>query len=74
MPTILAILTEGFEKIEAITPINLLRRTEAEVTVASLDAGIHVTGRSGITLHADTPLAPWRQKPSTACFFPVTPA
>jgi 4-methyl-5(b-hydroxyethyl)-thiazole monophosphate biosynthesis len=57
MPKVLAILAEGFEEIEAVTPIDLLRRAGVEVTVASLAPGIHVTGRSGITLHADTPLA-----------------
>jgi 4-methyl-5(b-hydroxyethyl)-thiazole monophosphate biosynthesis len=56
MPTVLAILAEGFEEIEAVTPIDLLRRAGAEVTAAALGDGIHVTGRSGITLHADTTL------------------
>jgi 4-methyl-5(b-hydroxyethyl)-thiazole monophosphate biosynthesis len=56
MPTVLAILADGFEEIEAVTPIDLLRRAGAEVTVASLAEGIHVTGRSGITCHADTTL------------------
>jgi 4-methyl-5(b-hydroxyethyl)-thiazole monophosphate biosynthesis len=56
MPTILAILAEGFEEIETVTPIDLLRRAGAEVTVAALSDGIHVTGRSGITVHADTTL------------------
>jgi 4-methyl-5(b-hydroxyethyl)-thiazole monophosphate biosynthesis len=56
MPSILAILADGFEEIETVTPIDLLRRAGAEVTVASLGPGIHVQGRSGITLHADTPL------------------
>lgn len=57
MPTVLAILAEGFEEIEAVTPIDLLRRAGAEVTVAALDENIHVTGRNGITVHADTTLA-----------------
>jgi len=56
MPTVLAILAEGFEEIEAVAPIDLLRRAGAEVTVAALGEGIHVTGRTGITLHADTTL------------------
>jgi 4-methyl-5(b-hydroxyethyl)-thiazole monophosphate biosynthesis len=55
--TVLVILANGFEEIEAVAPIDLLRRAGAEVTVASLDEGIHVTGRSGLTLHADTTLA-----------------
>jgi 4-methyl-5(b-hydroxyethyl)-thiazole monophosphate biosynthesis len=56
MPTVLAILAEGFEEIEATTPIDLLRRAGAEVIVAALSDGIHVIGRSGLTLHADTTL------------------
>jgi protein deglycase len=56
-PTVLVILAEGFEEIEAVTPIDILRRAGAEVTVASAGEGIHVTGRSGLTLHADTTLA-----------------
>lgn len=57
MPTVLVILPEGFEEIEAVTPIDVLRRAGVEVTIASLAENIHVTGRSGIVLHADTTLA-----------------
>lgn len=57
MPTVLVILAEGFEEIEAITPIDVLRRAGATVSVAALAEGIHTTGRNGVTLHADTPLS-----------------
>ena len=56
-PTVLIILAEGFEEVEAIAPLDLLRRAGAEVTTAALAEGIHVTGRGGLTVHADTTLA-----------------
>lgn len=73
MPTVLAILAEGFEEIEAITPIDILRRAGAEVTVAALAEGIHVTGRSGITLHADTTLAAVETRDFDCIFLPGGP-
>lgn len=56
-PTVLVILAEGFEEIEAVTPIDILRRAGADVKTAALGDGIHVTGRSGLTIHADSMLA-----------------
>lgn len=73
MPTVLALLAEGFEEIEATTPIDLLRRAGAEVTLAALAEGIHVTGRCGMTLHADTPLTAVAAKPFDCLFLPGGP-
>ena len=52
----LLIFAPQFEEIEAITPIDLLRRANINVTTASLTDSIHVTGRNNITIHADTTL------------------
>ncbi|MDF3056774.1 MAG: yajL [Rariglobus sp.] len=57
MATALVILPEGFEELEAVAPIDLLRRAGVEVTVASLGDNRSVTGRNAITLHTDTTLA-----------------
>ena len=73
MPTVLTILAEGFEEIEATTPIDLLRRAGAEVTTAALVEGIHVTGRTGITMHADTSLAAVGGRTFDCVFLPGGP-
>src|SRR3954471_1782799 len=73
MPTVLAILAEGFEEIEATTPIDLLRRAGAEVTVAALAEGIHVTGKMGMTMHADTTLAAIATRSFDCLFLPGGP-
>lgn len=53
VPRVLCLLAEGFEEIETIAPVDLLRRAGAEVVMASITGSIHVTGRCAITLHAD---------------------
>jgi 4-methyl-5(b-hydroxyethyl)-thiazole monophosphate biosynthesis len=55
-PRVLVIVADGFEEVEAVAPVDILRRAGAEVTMASLAEGIHVTGRNGLTLHTDTSL------------------
>jgi 4-methyl-5(b-hydroxyethyl)-thiazole monophosphate biosynthesis len=53
---VLCLLGPGFEEIEAVAPIDLLRRAGADVMIASVPGDLHVTGRCGITMHADAAL------------------
>jgi 4-methyl-5(b-hydroxyethyl)-thiazole monophosphate biosynthesis len=55
-PTVLLLLSDGFEEMEAIAPLDLLRRAGAEVTVAAL-SDLQVTGRNGLKVTAEVPLA-----------------
>ncbi len=73
MPTVLAILPEGFEELEAVAPIDLLRRAGAEVTVAALGETIHVTGRNALTMHADTTLTAVGERLFDMLFLPGGP-
>jgi 4-methyl-5(b-hydroxyethyl)-thiazole monophosphate biosynthesis len=73
MPTVLAILPEGFEEIEAVTPIDVLRRAEVRVTVASLAESRLVTGRNKIILQAETTLAAVGEQAFDLLFLPGGP-
>ncbi len=50
---VLCLLAQGFEEIETLAPVDLLRRAGVEVTMASLTPALLVTGRCGITVQAD---------------------
>ena len=50
---VLCLLADGVEELELIAPVDVLRRAGAEVVMAAVGEGIHVTGRNGIVLHAD---------------------
>ena len=53
IPQVLVPLAHGFEEIEATCPIDLLRRAEVEVVLASCESDLEVCGRSGIVIHTD---------------------
>ena len=46
-------LADGFEEIEAITPIDILRRADIAVTTVSISDNLTVTGAHGICVTAD---------------------
>lgn len=56
MSNVCVLLAEGFEEIEAVTIIDLLRRAEVDVDVLGV-SGLHVEGAHGLKLEADSALA-----------------
>ena len=49
-------LANGFEEIEALTPVDLCRRAGMEVTCVSINDTVEVTGARGISVNADITL------------------
>jgi len=52
MPHAIVVLADGFEEVEAVTVIDLLRRAEVKVTILGLD-GVEVRGAHDMWVRAD---------------------
>ena len=50
-------LADGFEEIEALAPVDLLRRAGVNVSTVSITQQKEVTGAHGVTVAADTVIA-----------------
>ena len=70
MKTVWVVLANGFEEMEAIAPIDLLRRAGAEVTVVAIGQSSRLTGRNGIRLEVDRL---WDDLPESDCDLIVVP-
>lgn len=56
MPRVLVPIAEGFEEIEAIALIDVMRRGGIEVIMGSLDEEAMVKGAHGVTVQVDRPI------------------
>jgi 4-methyl-5(b-hydroxyethyl)-thiazole monophosphate biosynthesis len=54
------VIVDGVEELEAVAPVDCLRRAGVDVTVASASTALDVEGRNGIRLIADRILADCR--------------
>lgn len=57
MKTIALLLANGFEEIEAITTIDMLRRVQIPVKTFSIDSSLQVIGAQQVTITADALLS-----------------
>jgi 4-methyl-5(b-hydroxyethyl)-thiazole monophosphate biosynthesis len=70
---VLCLLESGFEEIEAITPVDLLRRAGAAVVVASVNGEKVVTGRCGVAVQTDMALSAVAEQPFDLLLIPGGP-
>ncbi len=72
-PRVLCLLAEGFEEIETITPVDLLRRAGIEVVMAALGECLLVKGRCSVMIQADTFLSELNTADFDLLFLPGGP-
>jgi len=68
--SVLVPLAPEFEELEAVAPIDLLRRAGAEVVLAAIASDRWVTGRSGLRLQTDLPLGELLNRGFDCIFLP----
>lgn len=73
MKRVLCLLENGFEEIETVTPVDVLRRAGAEVVLAGVSR-MTVVGKSGIRIEADALLENVRGGDFDVLFLPGGPA
>lgn len=70
MKKILVLMADGFEEVEALAPIDILRRAEMQVDVASISEELTVTGARKARLVADILLKDTDVSMYDACILP----
>ena len=70
MANALVLLAEGFEEVEALTAVDVLRRGGVRVTMAAVGEAKSVTGAHGITVVADALFAAVAPEPYDALILP----
>lgn len=70
---VLCLLVDGFEEIETLAPVDLLRRAGAEVVLASVNGERLVTGRCQVKVQADTELSRVMEEPFDLLLIPGGP-
>jgi len=71
--SILVPIAPEFEELEAVAPIDLLRRAGAEVVLAAIGPDRWVAGRSGLRLETDLPLGETLGRTFDCLFLPGGP-
>lgn len=51
------LLAEGFELIEAMTPVDVFRRAKEEIITVSISSSLYVSASNGVVIKADATLA-----------------
>ena len=70
MNTVYAFLADGFEEVEALAVVDILRRADIDVTTVSIMDGIDVKGSHNITVKADKMIAEAEWNKADLLFLP----